>query len=196
MNERRWKRRVDTGADATAPLPPPAESATAGIPWRPTRPTATSSSTATPCGASPRCSCEIPGTGPKSGRSIRRCKNPHLIYPGDTLRLVYVDGRPRIVLQPGSGARQWCARDSAGAQPAARGGDHHDSLRDRCRLHVQALGAREESDQACALRARHPRFARHDVRRRHGVRARLQPSGRARHALQRGTRRRATARSG
>jgi hypothetical protein len=29
--------------------------------------------------------------------------NPHLIYPGDTLRLVYVDGRPRLLLQPGSG---------------------------------------------------------------------------------------------
>ena len=29
-------------------------------------------------------------------------QNPHLIYPGDTLHLVYVDGRPRIVLQPGS----------------------------------------------------------------------------------------------
>jgi len=28
-------------------------------------------------------------------------KNPHLIYPGDTLRLVYVDGRPQILLQPG-----------------------------------------------------------------------------------------------
>jgi hypothetical protein len=28
-------------------------------------------------------------------------QNPHLIYPGDTLRLVYVEGRPRLVLQPG-----------------------------------------------------------------------------------------------
>jgi hypothetical protein len=28
-------------------------------------------------------------------------QNPHLIYPGDTLHLVYVDGRPRLVLQPG-----------------------------------------------------------------------------------------------
>jgi hypothetical protein len=30
-------------------------------------------------------------------------QNPHLIYPGDTLHLVYVEGRPRIVLQPGLG---------------------------------------------------------------------------------------------
>jgi hypothetical protein len=28
-------------------------------------------------------------------------QNPHLIYPGDTLRLVYVEGRPRLVLQAG-----------------------------------------------------------------------------------------------
>src|ERR1700691_6706545 len=27
--------------------------------------------------------------------------NPHLIYPGDTLRLVFIEGQPRIVLQPG-----------------------------------------------------------------------------------------------
>ncbi len=28
--------------------------------------------------------------------------NPHLIYPGDTLHLVYVEGRPQLVLQRGS----------------------------------------------------------------------------------------------
>jgi hypothetical protein len=28
-------------------------------------------------------------------------KNPHLIYPGDSLRLVYIDGRPKVVLQRG-----------------------------------------------------------------------------------------------
>ena len=28
-------------------------------------------------------------------------QNPHLIYPGDTLRLVYIEGKPTIVLQRG-----------------------------------------------------------------------------------------------
>ncbi|MEP6884091.1 MAG: LysM peptidoglycan-binding domain-containing protein [Gammaproteobacteria bacterium] len=32
-------------------------------------------------------------------------QNPHLIYPGDTLRLVYIDGRPSIMLQRGDFAR-------------------------------------------------------------------------------------------
>jgi LysM repeat protein len=31
--------------------------------------------------------------------------NPHLIYPGDTLRLVYINGRPTIMLQRGDDAR-------------------------------------------------------------------------------------------
>jgi hypothetical protein len=29
-------------------------------------------------------------------------ENPHLIYPGDVLRLVYVDGQPRLVIERGS----------------------------------------------------------------------------------------------
>jgi LysM repeat protein len=32
-------------------------------------------------------------------------KNPHLIYPGDTLRLVFIDGQPQILLQRGDAAR-------------------------------------------------------------------------------------------
>jgi hypothetical protein len=32
-------------------------------------------------------------------------QNPHLIYPGDTLRLVYIEGRPTIMLQRGDAAR-------------------------------------------------------------------------------------------
>ncbi len=31
--------------------------------------------------------------------------NPHLIYPGDTLRLVFIDGKPQILLQRGDEAR-------------------------------------------------------------------------------------------
>jgi hypothetical protein len=32
-------------------------------------------------------------------------QNPHLIYPGDTLRLVYIEGRPTLMLQRGGEAR-------------------------------------------------------------------------------------------
>lgn len=32
-------------------------------------------------------------------------QNPHLIYPGDTLRLVYIEGRPQIMLQRGGDVR-------------------------------------------------------------------------------------------
>ena len=32
-------------------------------------------------------------------------QNPHLIYPGDTLRLVYIEGKPTIMLQRGNAAR-------------------------------------------------------------------------------------------
>jgi hypothetical protein len=32
-------------------------------------------------------------------------QNPHLIYPGDTLRLVYIEGKPQILLQRGESAR-------------------------------------------------------------------------------------------
>jgi len=32
-------------------------------------------------------------------------KNPHLIYPGDTLHLVYVEGKPQLLLQRGDAAR-------------------------------------------------------------------------------------------
>ncbi len=43
-------------------------------------------------------------------------KNPHLIYPGDTLRLVYIDGRPRLTLQRSSMERG----DSARVEPRVR----------------------------------------------------------------------------
>ncbi len=46
----------------------------------------------------------------------RQIQNPHLIYPGDTLRLVYIDGQPRITLQRGMMERG----DSARVMPRVR----------------------------------------------------------------------------
>jgi len=40
----------------------------------------------------------------------KQIQNPHLIYPGDTLRLVYIDGQPRITLQRGMVERGNSAR--------------------------------------------------------------------------------------
>jgi LysM repeat protein len=46
----------------------------------------------------------------------KQIQNPHLIYPGDTLRLVYIDGRPRVTLQRGAMERG----DSARVMPRVR----------------------------------------------------------------------------
>jgi hypothetical protein len=37
-------------------------------------------------------------------------QNPHLIYPGDTLRLVYIDGKPRVTVSRGLAERGGAAR--------------------------------------------------------------------------------------
>ena len=47
--------------------------------------------------------------------------NPHLIYPGDTLRLVYIDGQPQIVLQRGlSAAATSASNPRFAASPSTR----------------------------------------------------------------------------
>ncbi len=40
-------------------------------------------------------------------------ENPHLIYPGDRIRLVYVDGQPRLMLERGEAGRTYKVSPSA-----------------------------------------------------------------------------------
>ncbi|MFO1465054.1 MAG: LysM peptidoglycan-binding domain-containing protein [Steroidobacteraceae bacterium] len=47
-------------------------------------------------------------------------QNPHLIYPGDTLRLVYIDGQPHVTLERGDAAR---------VQPRVRSQPLEDAIR-------------------------------------------------------------------
>lgn len=44
----------------------------------------------------------LPWKWPEIWHANPQVKNPHLIYPGDTLSLVYVDGKPQLMLNRGS----------------------------------------------------------------------------------------------
>ena len=45
-----------------------------------------------------------PWLWPEIWQANRQILNPHLIYPGDTLNLVYIEGRPQLVIQRGEGS--------------------------------------------------------------------------------------------
>ena len=48
-----------------------------------------------------------PWMWPELWRSNPQIENPHLIYPGDTLRLVYIEGQPALVVDRGDGSRTY-----------------------------------------------------------------------------------------
>jgi hypothetical protein len=50
---------------------------------------------------------ERPWLWPELWRKNPHIENPHLIYPGDTIHLVWVDGQPRFDLERGDGGRTY-----------------------------------------------------------------------------------------
>ena len=124
-------------------------------------------------------------------------QNPHLIYPGDTLHLVYVDGRPRIVLQPGVSS----AATARGSWPRVRSQPLEAAVTTIPYETVAAFMSKpsvlekkqiKTSPYVLSTRDSHVVMSEGQYR----LRTRLQAPGRARHALQPGARRRAAARSG
>jgi hypothetical protein len=53
-----------------------------------------------------------PWQWPELWRANPQIENPHLIYPGDTLRLVYIDGKPALVVERGEVSRTYKASPS------------------------------------------------------------------------------------
>ncbi len=82
--------------------------------------------------------------------------NPHLIYPGDTLRLVYIDGQAANRVAARLGARRRRPRRTAGSQRTHRLRHHHHPVRNRGRVHVQADRARPGPNQSRARMSSRP----------------------------------------
>ena len=91
---------TDSGTGATtSPLPPP--ESRGGVPLAPNAPDSYVVKRGVTLWGIAKVFLRDPWYWPEIWQVNPQVQNPHLIYPGDTLHLVYVDGRPRLVLQPG-----------------------------------------------------------------------------------------------
>jgi LysM repeat protein len=91
---------TDSGTGArTSPLPPP--EARGGVALAPNAPDSYVVKRGDTLWGIAKVFLRDPWYWPEIWQVNPQVQNPHLIYPGDTLHLVYVDGRPRLVLSPG-----------------------------------------------------------------------------------------------
>jgi hypothetical protein len=93
---------VDAGPSRAAP---PSEAATGGMVLNPNAPESYDVKRGDTLWGISKVFLRDPWYWPEIWQVNPQVQNPHLIYPGDTLRLVYVEGRPTIMLQRGDAAR-------------------------------------------------------------------------------------------
>jgi LysM repeat protein len=95
---------VDGSASASVP-PPAAEAPAGGVEINPNAPDSYVVKRGDTLWGIAKVFLRDPWFWPEIWQVNPQIQNPHLIYPGDTLRLVYIEGKPTIMLQRGDAAR-------------------------------------------------------------------------------------------
>ncbi len=96
---------MEAAVDAGPSAAPAAEASEGGIPLNPNAPDSYVVKRGDTLWGIAKVFLRDPWYWPEIWQVNPQVQNPHLIYPGDTLRLVYIEGRPTIMLQRGDAAR-------------------------------------------------------------------------------------------